>query len=41
MEQELILRIQKLIKTNKIEEAENWLKQQIWYSTAADMEHTE
>ena len=29
----------KLIKTNKIEEAETWLKQQIWYSTAADMDH--
>lgn len=28
-----------LLKNNKIEEAENWLKQQIWYSTAADMEH--
>lgn len=29
----------KLIKNNKIEEAETWLKQQIWYSTAADMDH--
>lgn len=28
-----------LIKNQKIEEAEAWLKQQIWYSTAADMEH--
>lgn len=24
---------------NKFKEAENWLKQQVWYSTAADMEH--
>jgi LysR family transcriptional regulator, transcriptional activator of the cysJI operon len=29
----------KLIEKNKIEEAESWLKDQIWYSTAADMEH--
>ena len=28
-----------LLKNQKIEEAEAWLKQQIWYSTAADMEH--
>lgn len=28
-----------LIKKKKHEEAEAWLKQQIWYSTAADMEH--
>lgn len=28
-----------LLKNKKIEEAEAWLKQQIWYSTAADMEH--
>lgn len=28
-----------LIKANKISEAEEWLKQQIWYSTAADMDH--
>lgn len=28
-----------LLKANKIAEAEEWLKQQIWYSTAADMEH--
>lgn len=28
-----------LIKANKMKEAEAWLKQQIWYSTAADMEH--
>ncbi|MBV6880088.1 LysR family transcriptional regulator [Epilithonimonas ginsengisoli] len=28
-----------LLKNQKIEEAEDWLKQQIWYSTAADMEH--
>ena len=28
-----------LLKNQKIEEAEVWLKQQIWYSTAADMEH--
>lgn len=27
------------LKNNKTAEAENWLKQQIWYSTAADMEH--
>lgn len=31
--------IKKLISANKLKEAENWLKQQIWYSTAADMEH--
>ncbi len=30
---------QKLIATNKIKEAEEWLKQQVWYSTAADMDH--
>lgn len=28
-----------LIKKGKTEAAEEWLKQQIWYSTAADMEH--
>ncbi len=28
-----------LLKKNKIKEAEEWLKQQIWYSTASDMEH--
>lgn len=28
-----------LLKENKIKEAESWLKQQIWYSTAADMDH--
>ncbi|MHA4807830.1 LysR family transcriptional regulator [Flavitalea flava] len=28
-----------LIKKNKIAEAESWLKEQIWYSTAADMEN--
>ncbi len=31
--------LKKLLSQNKIEEAEAWLKQQIWYSTAADMEH--
>lgn len=31
--------LKKLISQNKLEEAEEWLKQQIWYSTAADMEH--
>lgn len=31
--------LEKLLSQNKIEEAEDWLKQQIWYSTAADMEH--
>ena len=31
--------LKKLLSQNKIEEAEDWLKQQIWYSTAADMEH--
>ncbi len=29
----------KLLKDNKLKEAENFLQQQIWYSTAADMEH--
>lgn len=29
----------KLLKEQKIGEAEDWLKQQIWYSTAGDMEH--
>lgn len=29
----------KLIRGNKIAEAEDWLKQQVWYSTAADMEN--
>lgn len=29
----------KLLKNDKLKEAENFLKQQIWYSTAADMEH--
>ncbi|WP_138990162.1 LysR family transcriptional regulator [Larkinella sp. C7] len=28
-----------LLKQNKFSEAEVWLKQQIWYSTAADMDH--
>ncbi|WP_315820756.1 LysR family transcriptional regulator [Paraflavitalea speifideaquila] len=28
-----------LIKDNKPKEAESWLKQQLWYSTAADMGH--
>lgn len=28
-----------LLKAGKLEEAEQWLKQQVWYSTAADMEH--
>ncbi|MEX6686440.1 LysR family transcriptional regulator [Danxiaibacter flavus] len=28
-----------LLKKDKIKEAIQWLKQQIWYSTAADMEH--
>ena len=28
-----------LLNANKIEEAEAWLREQIWYSTAADMEH--
>ena len=28
-----------LLKKNKLAEAQEWLKQQIWYSTAADMEH--
>ncbi|RXK85737.1 LysR family transcriptional regulator [Filimonas effusa] len=28
-----------LLKNGKMEEAEQWLKQQVWYSTAADMEH--
>lgn len=31
--------LKKLLSQNKIKEAEDWLKQQIWYSTAADMEH--
>ncbi|WP_300669328.1 LysR family transcriptional regulator [Soonwooa sp.] len=31
--------LEKLLLQNRIEEAEDWLKQQIWYSTAADMEH--
>ncbi|GGH67188.1 LysR family transcriptional regulator [Filimonas zeae] len=31
--------LQPLLQANKLQEAENWLKQQIWYSTAADMEH--
>jgi DNA-binding transcriptional LysR family regulator len=28
-----------LLATGKVNEAEAWLKQQIWYSTAADMDH--
>lgn len=28
-----------LLATGKVSEAEAWLKQQIWYSTAADMDH--
>lgn len=28
-----------LLKENKIKEVESWLKQQLWYSTAADMGH--
>jgi len=28
-----------LLKEHKIKEAESWLKHQIWYSTAADMDH--
>ncbi|MFC0181630.1 DNA-binding transcriptional regulator, LysR family [Pseudarcicella hirudinis] len=31
--------LEQLLKNNKTEEAQDWLKQQIWYSTAADMEH--
>lgn len=30
---------QKLVKEKNMKEAANWLKKQIWYSTAADMEH--
>ncbi|GAA0550241.1 LysR family transcriptional regulator [Chitinophaga japonensis] len=30
---------QQLIRKKKIAEAEEWLKQQVWYSTAADMEN--
>ncbi|MFX1706620.1 LysR family transcriptional regulator [Chitinophaga sp. CC14] len=29
----------KLIRSNKIIEAEDWLRKQVWYSTAADMEN--
>ncbi|WP_295127689.1 LysR family transcriptional regulator [uncultured Chitinophaga sp.] len=28
-----------LLKAGKLEQAEDWLKHQVWYSTAADMEH--
>jgi DNA-binding transcriptional LysR family regulator len=31
--------LQTLLKNRQFSEAENWLKQQTWYSTAADMEH--
>jgi DNA-binding transcriptional LysR family regulator len=34
-----IVSLHALFKDDMISEAENWLKQQIWYSTAADMEH--
>lgn len=29
----------RLIRGKKLKEAESWLKQQVWYSTAGDMEH--
>ncbi|GAB3973424.1 LysR family transcriptional regulator [Spirosoma terrae] len=31
--------LSQLLKDQKIDETRDWLKQQIWYSTAADMEH--
>lgn len=31
--------LDKLLKSQKIEEAGAWLKEQLWYSTAADMQH--
>lgn len=31
--------LDKLLKSQKIEEAGEWLKGQLWYSTAADMQH--
>ncbi|BAV04379.1 DNA-binding transcriptional regulator, LysR family [Filimonas lacunae] len=31
--------IQELLSRDDMEAARNWLKQQLWYSTAADMEH--
>lgn len=31
--------LKNLLKNGKTEEAAGWLKQQLWYSTAADMEH--
>ncbi len=34
-----VTRLQKLLKAGNINAAEDFLKQQLWYSTAADMEH--